>query len=33
VYPETVLRGFLSLEATILIACVLVHYLTVWSLI
>jgi hypothetical protein len=33
VYPETVFRGFLSLEAAILIACVLVHYLTLWSLI
>jgi hypothetical protein len=32
-YPETVLRGLLSLEATILIACVLIHYLTLWSLI
>jgi hypothetical protein len=32
-YPETVLRGLLSLEATILIACVLTHYLTLWSLI
>jgi hypothetical protein len=33
VYPETVFRGFLSLEAAILITCVLMHYLTLWSLI
>jgi hypothetical protein len=32
-YPETVLCGLLSLEAAILIACVLIHYLTLWSLI
>jgi hypothetical protein len=33
VYPETVLRSLLSVEAGILIYCVLVHYLTLLSIV
>jgi len=32
-YPETVLRGLVSVEAAILTVCVVVHYVTLWSVI
>jgi hypothetical protein len=32
-YPETVFRGLVSVEAAILTVCVVVHYLTFWSII
>jgi hypothetical protein len=31
--PETVLKFLLSVETTILIVCVLVHYLTILSIV
>jgi hypothetical protein len=31
--PETVFRGLVSVEAGILTLCVVVHYLTLWSII
>jgi hypothetical protein len=33
VEPETVLKCLLSVETTILVVCVLVHYLTILSIV
>jgi hypothetical protein len=32
-YPETVLRFLLSVEAAIFVVCVMVHYLTLLSIV